>query len=129
MLIEYMKPPCSSIQDAPEFNPCQLDGVWFTDRSARKIQGKWQGMAAAVFVAEEPVVTEQIKDFAQLAELYAIVLVLRNCAQAIYIDSYAVWASAAQWLRNWANSPHISVYREANIGSKYKILPTVILLL
>lgn len=53
-----MEHPCSSIQDAPEFNLCQADGVWFTDRSAHKIQGKWQGMAAVVFVAEEPLVTE-----------------------------------------------------------------------
>lgn len=92
MPIEHMEPPCFSTQDGPEFNLCQPVGVWFTDRSAHKIQGKWQGMAAADFVAEEPVVTEPIKGFAQLAELYAIVLALRNGAQAIYTDSYAVWA-------------------------------------
>lgn len=58
MSIEFMKPPCSSIQHGPEFNPCQTHGVWFTDRRAHKIQGKWQVMAAAVFVAKEPAVTE-----------------------------------------------------------------------
>ena len=86
-------------------------------------------MASAVFVAKETVVTEQIEGFAQLGELYAIVLGLRHGVQAIYTDSYAVWASATHCPGNWASSPYISIYREANIGSKYKILPTVILLL
>nr|XP_009675988.1 PREDICTED: putative uncharacterized protein DDB_G0271982 [Struthio camelus australis] len=38
MPIEYMEPPCSPIKDAPEFDPCQPDGIWFTDGSVRKIQ-------------------------------------------------------------------------------------------
>ena len=58
MPTEYTEPPCSPIQDAPEFNPHQPDGVWFTDGSARKTQGKWQGMATAVSVANELAVTE-----------------------------------------------------------------------
>ena len=59
-------------------------------------------MAAAVSVADELAVTERIEGSAQLAELYAIVLALRNGAQTIYTDSYAVWAGAMQWLGNWA---------------------------
>lgn len=58
MPIEYVEPLCFSVQDAPEFNTCQPDGVWFTDRGAHKIQGKLQGVATAVFVAKEPVVIE-----------------------------------------------------------------------
>ena len=78
MPTEYTEPPCSPIQDAPEFNPHQPDGVWFTDGSARKIQCTWQGMAAAVSVADELSVIEQVGCSAQLAELYDIVLACRN---------------------------------------------------
>lgn len=47
-------------------------------------------MAATVFVAKEPVIIEQIRGYGQLAEVCAMVLALRNRAQAIYTDSYAV---------------------------------------
>ncbi|KAK4807084.1 hypothetical protein QYF61_018425, partial [Mycteria americana] len=85
MPTEYMEPPCSPIQDVPEFNPRQPDGVWFTDGNAHKIQGKQQGTAAAVSVADEYVVTERIEGSAQLVELYATVLALRNGTQAIVL--------------------------------------------
>lgn len=69
MPTEYMEPPCSLIQDAPEFNSYQIDGVWFTDESACKIQGKWQGMAGAVSVGDELAISELVGGFAQLAKL------------------------------------------------------------
>lgn len=46
-------------------------------------------------------VVEERTESAQVRELKAVLLALKEKARMIYVDSYSVWAGAIQWLRRW----------------------------
>ena len=92
----------SPILDAPPFTEdSPTEGVWFSDASAKRVDGKWQYKAVALEIKTGKQVIEEGEGSAQVGELRAVVLAAQNEAKAIYVDSYAVWAGATQWLCQW----------------------------
>ncbi|KAK4810584.1 hypothetical protein QYF61_007321 [Mycteria americana] len=77
------------------------ENIWFTDASAKRVNGKWQYKAVALDITTGKQVVEEGEGSAQVGEIRAVVLAAQNGAKIIYVDSYAVWAGATQWLCQW----------------------------
>ncbi|KAK4810552.1 hypothetical protein QYF61_004515, partial [Mycteria americana] len=92
----------SPILDAPPLTEgTPTENIWFTDASAKRVNGKWQYKAVALDITTGKQVVEEGEGSAQVGEIRAVVLAAQNGAKIIYVDSYAVWAGATQWLCQW----------------------------
>ncbi|KAK4810748.1 hypothetical protein QYF61_007722 [Mycteria americana] len=84
----------SPILDAPPLTEgTPTENIWFTDASAKR--------AVALDITTGKQVVEEGEGSAQVGEIRAVVLAAQNGAKIIYVDSYAVWAGATQWLCQW----------------------------
>jgi len=72
------------------------ENIWFTDASAKKVNGKWPYKALALDITTSKQLTEKGEGSAQVGEVRAGFLAAQNGAKILYADSYAEWASAAQ---------------------------------
>ncbi|KAK4806386.1 hypothetical protein QYF61_016236 [Mycteria americana] len=87
----------SPILDAPPLTEgTPTENIWFTDASAKRVNGKWQYKAVALHITTGKQVVEEGEGSAQVGEIRAVVLAAQNGAKVIYVDSYAVWAGATQ---------------------------------
>ncbi|KAK4828000.1 hypothetical protein QYF61_022777, partial [Mycteria americana] len=92
----------SPILDAPPLTEgTPAENIWFTEASAKSVNGKWQYKAVALDITTGKQVVEEGEGSAQVGEIRAVVLVAQNRAKIIYVDSYAVWVGATQWLCQW----------------------------
>lgn len=92
----------SSIPDAPAFtSKSKVKGVWFTDASAKHINGKWKYRAVALNIETGVEVIKKGLGSAWVGELKAVLLAVTENAKTVYVDSYAIWAGATQWLCQW----------------------------
>lgn len=73
----------------------------FTDASEKRVHGKWQYKAVEFDITTGKQVIEEGEENAQVGEIKAVVLAAQNRAKVIYVESYAVWASATQCLCQW----------------------------
>lgn len=78
-----------------------IEGVWFTSASAKRVNGKWQYKAVALEIKTGKQVIKEGEGSTQAGELRKVVLATQNEAKIVYVDSYAVWAGATQWLCQW----------------------------
>lgn len=74
---------------------------WFTDASVKCIDGKWKYRAVALNIQTGMEVVEEGMGSAQVRELKAALLALKEKAKIIYVDSYSFWAGATQCLCQW----------------------------
>ena len=87
----------SPILDAlPLTEGTPTENILFTDASAKRAGGKWQYKPIALDITTGKQVTEEGESSVQVGEIRA-----QNGAKIIYVDSYAVWASATEWLCQW----------------------------
>ena len=91
----------SPILDAPPLTEgTPTENFWFMDASAKRVNSKWQYKTFALDITTGKQVIEG-EGSAQVGEIRAVVLAAQNRAKIIYVDSYAVWAGATQWLCQW----------------------------
>ena len=89
----------SPILDAPPFTKeTRTEGVWFTDASAKRTDGKRQYGAAALEINTGRQVIEEREGSAQVGQCRAVVLAAQNGANAIYVDSCTMWVGATRWV-------------------------------
>lgn len=101
----FQSPPNkpSPIQEAPPLKEdSNLTGVWFTDASSYRENGKWKYKAVALEVATGEKLVETGEGSAQVGELRAVLLAAQHGASHIYTDSYAVFKGATEWIGHWA---------------------------
>lgn len=81
----------SPISDAPAFTSnSEVKGVWFTDASAKCLNGKWKYRAVALNIEMGVEVIGKALGSAQVGELKAVLLAVKENAKMVYVDSYAV---------------------------------------
>ncbi|XP_019330512.1 PREDICTED: uncharacterized protein LOC109279822 [Aptenodytes forsteri] len=97
-LKQPFKPPILNAHPLTEKTP--TEGIWFMDASATRVNGKWRYKATILEITTGKQVIEG-EGSAQVGELRAIVLAAQNGAKVIYVDSYAMWAGATQWICQW----------------------------
>ncbi|KAK4807137.1 hypothetical protein QYF61_018478, partial [Mycteria americana] len=119
----------SPILDAPPLTEgTPTENIWFTDASAKRVHGKWQYKAVALDITTGKQVVEEGEGSAQVGEIRAVVWAAQNGAKIIYVDSYAVWAGATQWLCQWETlnwEIHLSLF---NLSSLIHLLVVLMFL-
>ncbi|KAK4811127.1 hypothetical protein QYF61_019758 [Mycteria americana] len=85
--------PSPILDAAPLTEGTPTENIWFTDASAKRVNGKWQYKAVALDITTGKQVVEEGEGSAQVGEIRAVVLAAQNGAKIIYVDSYAVWAA------------------------------------
>ena len=92
----------SPILDGPAFTSnSKGKGGCFTDASAKRVNGKWKYRAVALDTETGMDVIEEGLGGAQVRESNAVSLAVKENVRMVYVDSYAVWAGATQWLCQW----------------------------
>ena len=74
-----------------------MQGVWFTDASARRVGSRWQYKAVALEIGTGKTVKES-EGSAQVGELQAFLLVVESGATIIYTNSYVTFKGATEWI-------------------------------